>query len=139
MTTAIDTNILIALWNADDALNVAARGSLDEAAERGGLVVAAPVFAELLAAPGRSEDFLDQFFTETGIFVDWDIGEVVWRVAGRAFQRYVTRRKARPEEPRRILADFVIGAHALHNHFQLLTLDEHIYRSSFPQLAIARF
>lgn len=137
MTTAVDTNILIALWNADDVLNMAAQACLDRALERGGLVVAAPVFAELLAAPGRSEDFLDRFFREAGISVDWGISEAVWRVAGRAFQRYVTRRKTRPEEPRRILADFVIGAHALQNRFQLLTLDEHIYRISFPQLAIA--
>jgi hypothetical protein len=46
MTTAID---IIALWN-DDTLNTLARSALDSALGRS-LVIAAPVFAELLAAP----------------------------------------------------------------------------------------
>jgi len=61
MTTAIDSNILIALWNEDDTLKTRARSALDTALMRGSLVVAAPVFAELLAAPARSEAFLDSF------------------------------------------------------------------------------
>src|ERR1022692_4697224 len=72
------------------------------------------VFAELMAAPGRSESFLDSFFEETGISIDWALDESVWRTAGRAFQGYVARRrKQRDAGPRRILADFLIGAHAL--------------------------
>jgi hypothetical protein len=55
MTTAIDSNILVALWNEDDSLNTLARSALDAALGRGGLVIAAPVFAELLAAPSRNE------------------------------------------------------------------------------------
>lgn len=51
MSTAIDSNVLIALWNEDDTLNTQVRSALDNALARGGLVVAAPVFAELLAAP----------------------------------------------------------------------------------------
>src|SRR5258708_39369271 len=77
MTTAIDTNILVALWNEDDSLNTLARSALDDAFARGGLVIAAPVFAELLAAPSRNEAFLDSFCKETGISVDWNLGEAV--------------------------------------------------------------
>jgi predicted nucleic acid-binding protein len=136
MKTAVDTNVLIALWNSDDALNTLARAALDRAADRGALVIAAPVFAELLA--GRTEAFVDGFLRETGIEVDWNLGEGVWRLAGNAFRRYVARRGTqRQAGPRRILADFVIGAHALHNHYQLLTLDERLYRASFQQLPIA--
>ena len=40
---------------------------------------------------------------------------------------------------RRILADFVIGAHALANGCRLLTLDDRLYRSAFPTLAIETF
>lgn len=137
MTTAIDTNILVALWNEDDALNTLARLALDAALGRGGLVIAAPVFAELLAAPSRNETFLDSFFKETGISVDWNLDEAVWRTAGKAFQHFVARRrKQRDSGPRRILADFLIGAHALQNGFRLLTLDNHIYSAAFPRLAI---
>src|SRR5438046_10188907 len=95
MTTAIDSNVLVALWNKDDTLNTQARSALDTALARGSLVVAAPVFAELLAAPGRSEAFLDSFCKETGIAVDWNLNEATWRVAGRAFQQYVARPRTR--------------------------------------------
>ena len=137
MTTAIDSNVLIALWNEDETLNVLARSALDSALGRGSLVIAAPVFAELLAAPSRTEVFLDSFCKDTGISVDWDLDEAVWRAAGRAFQLYVgRRRKQRDSSPRRILADFMIGAHASRNGFRLLTLDERLYRAAFPRLAI---
>jgi predicted nucleic acid-binding protein len=137
MTTAIDTNILVALWNEDDTLNTLARSALDAALGRGSLVIAAPVFAELLAAPSRNEAFLDSFCRETGIAVDWDLHEAVWRAAGRAFRLYVSRRrKQRDSGPRRILANFLIGAHALQNGFRLLTLDDRLYRAAFPRLAI---
>jgi predicted nucleic acid-binding protein len=38
--------------------------------------------------------------------------------------------------PRRILADFVIGAHALRRAYALLTLDDRLYRLAFPRLEI---
>jgi predicted nucleic acid-binding protein len=138
MTTAIDTNVLVALWNRDDALNTMARSALDGALGRGSLVIAGPVYSELLAFPSRDESFLDAFCRETGIFVDWQLGEAVWRAAGRAFQGYVRRRRPRNSGPRRILADFLIGAHALQNGFRLLTLDDGLYRAAFPRLAIVR-
>jgi predicted nucleic acid-binding protein len=55
-----------------------------------------------------------------------------------AFQAYAARRRRHGEAgPRRTLADFVIGAHALQNGFRLLTLDDRIYRAAFPTLKIA--
>jgi len=138
MTTAIDTYILVALWNEDDSLNTLARSALDAALGRGSLVIAAPVFAELLAAPSRDEAFLDSFCRETGISVDWNLDEVIWRTAGRAFQLYVARRrKQRGSGQRRILADFLIGAHAVQNGFRLLTMDHRLYRAAFPRLVIS--
>ena len=44
MTTAIDTNVVIALWDKDSALSLAAQNALDSAFNRGTLVAAAPVF-----------------------------------------------------------------------------------------------
>jgi predicted nucleic acid-binding protein len=133
MSTAIDTNVLVALWDKDDTLNAAAQAALDSALSRGGLFVPAPVYAELLACPGRSEAFLDSFFKDTGIIVEWDLDEAVWRVAGRAFQTYAARRRRqRDTGPRRILADFLIGAFALEKGHRLLTLDDRLYRATFP-------
>jgi predicted nucleic acid-binding protein len=137
MTTAIDTNVLVALWNADDALNTLARSALDAALGRGSLVISAPVFAELLAAPSRSEAFLDSFCEETGISVDWELSETIWRMAGRAFQAYAGRQRTRRHSgPRRILADFLIGAHAMQRGHRLLTLDDGLYRAAFPRLSL---
>jgi predicted nucleic acid-binding protein len=137
MTTAIDTNIIIALWDADPGTTLAARTALENAFHRGNLIVAAPVFAELLAAPARTEDFVNGFFGDTGIAVDWDLSEAVWRTAGRAFRGYAERRrKHRASVPRRILADFLIGAHAAAHGYRLLTLDEHLFRAAFPALSI---
>jgi hypothetical protein len=137
MTTAIDSHIFIAFWDANDALNSLAQSALTAAWNRGSLVVAAPVYAELLAFPGRTEGFLEAFLGETRITVEWEIAEATWRTAGRAFQTYSARRKRQQgSAPRRILADFLIGAHALRNGYRLLTLDSGLYRSAFPRLAI---
>jgi predicted nucleic acid-binding protein len=139
MTTAIDTNVLIALWDADDTLNSAAQSALDAALRRGSLVVPVPVYPELMASPDRSATFLDGFLQDPGISVDWNLGEAIWRAAGSAFQHYAARRrKQRDSGPRRILADFLIGAYARERRCRLLTLDDRFYRISFPDLAIAR-
>lgn len=137
MTTAIDTNVIVALWDTDEATSSAALLALDAALARGPLVVCAPVSAELMAAPGRDEASVDRFFQETGIAVDWNLDEPIWRIAGRAFQAYAARRRKQPgPPPRRILADFLIGAHALRRGARLLTLDAGLYRAAFPSLRI---
>jgi len=137
MTTALDTNVVIALWDKDTTLNQAAQAALERAFRRGDLVVAAPVFAELMAAPGRSEAFVASFLEDTAIAVDWDLDRAVWAAAGRAFQTYAERRrKQRDSGARRILADFLIGAHAQVRGYRLLTLDERLYRAAFPAVTI---
>jgi predicted nucleic acid-binding protein len=137
MTTAIDTNVLVALWDPDPQLNTAVQKALDAAQERGALVISGAVYAELLALPGRMETMLDEFFGATGIRIDWESREQIWRSAGRAFQGYVGRRSRKKEEmPRRILADFFIGAHASVHRHRLMTLDQRLYRAAFPKLEI---
>jgi len=137
MTSAVDSNIFIALWDVDNALHLQAQSILDESLRHGNLVVAAPVYAELLSFPKRTEVFLDYFLKETGINVDWEMKESDWRTAGRAFQRYAARRRKHGDAgPRRILTDFLIGAHALRRGYRLLTLDDRLYRAAFPRLAI---
>ena len=137
MTTAIDTNVILSLWDRDPGLNSAAQSALDAAQSRGSLIVAAPVFAELMACPGRNPTFLNTFFREADISIDWRLDESVWRAAGEAFQAYATRRRRHGATgPRRILADFVIGAHALQKAHALLTLDGRLYRAAFPRLEV---
>ncbi len=137
MTTVLDTNVLVALWTEDDALNKKAQLVLDDARSRGRMVISAVVYAELLAEQQRNEAFVDGFCNDAGIEVEWEVTERMWREAGRAYQGYGgRRRRQRGGGPRRILADFVIGAHALVSGYRLLTLDAGIYAASFPRLAI---
>jgi predicted nucleic acid-binding protein len=137
MTTAIDTNVVIALWDSDPTLSEVAQLALEASFRRGTLVIAGAVFAELMAAPGRSAAFVATFLEETAIGVDWSMDSAIWKSAGRSFQLYAERRrKQRDTGVRRILADFLIGAHASVRGYRLLTLDEGLYRAAFPSLTI---
>jgi predicted nucleic acid-binding protein len=137
VNTAVDTNVIVALWDRDVALSSAVQLALDAASKTGGIIVCAPVFAELLAAPFRDEQFVNRFIADTGLILQWEMSEQVWRAAGRANQALATRRRRQREvEPRRILADFLIGAHASENGHRLLTLDARFYRLAFPKLDI---
>jgi len=137
MTTALDTNVVVAYWGPDPSLNSAVQTALESAFGQGIVAVAAPVFAELVAGPGRSEDFVNAFFEDTGIVIDWELDEAIWRSAGRAFRGYAERRrKQRDFGSRRILADFLIGAHAAVHGYRLLTMDERLYRAAFPSLKV---
>jgi predicted nucleic acid-binding protein len=137
MATAIDTNIIVGLWHHDPAVGGAVEAALEAAFRRGSLVVAAPVFAELIAAPGRTEDFVNAFLSENRIAIDWNLEESIWRAAGRAFQAYAERRRSQGDQgTRRLLADFLIGAHAQVRGYRLLSLDERVYRAAFPELKV---
>lgn len=139
MISAVDTNVIVALWDADEGGHLTALDLLDDAASRGAVVICGAVFGELLACPGRTEEFVDQFLLETEISVDWTTNETIWKTAGRAFSAYAGRRRKKgPEVSRRILADFLIGSHAYENGYSLLTLDDGIYRAAFPKLKIFR-
>jgi predicted nucleic acid-binding protein len=139
VTTAIDTNVIVALWDSESTINRTAEAALEAAFRRGSLVIAAPVFAELIAAPGRTEEFVGAFLEENGITIDWDLSEAIWRSAARAFSAYAERRrKQRDSGTRRLFVDFIVGAHADVNGYRLLTMDERHYRAAFPGLKLEK-
>jgi predicted nucleic acid-binding protein len=121
MTTVVDSNVIVALWDRDDNLNAAAQMALDAALNRGRLVVPAPVFAELMALPGRAESFLDAFFQDTDVGVDWaskNVSGGLRDVPSRAMLG--RRRKQQGRGPGRILDDFLIGAIRCFQRFALV-------------------
>jgi predicted nucleic acid-binding protein len=135
MTISIDSNVISALWNNDDLLNAVVGPILGDLIAREKLVVSGPVFSELMAGPLKDEDSLNMFFRETGISIDWALEEEIWRVAGRAYSGYSQRRiRSGGDSPRRILADFLIGAHSLVRGYSLLTIDYRHYAAAFPTL-----
>ncbi len=136
MRTAIDTNILSALWSKEQLASTVAK-RLGAAKAEGALLIAAVVYAELLAYPNATEPFVNQFVADTGMTVDFHLHESVWKEAGRRFARYANRRrKSAPEGPRRLLADFLVGAHALLQADRLMTLDPTRYKQDFPELKL---
>lgn len=137
MTTSIDSNVISALWNNDDSLNAVSAQILGKRLKHEKFVVSGTVYSELMAGPLKDEASLDMFLSDTGIEVDWVLEEEIWRVAGRAYRGFALRRKnSRADPPRRILADFLIGAHALVRGYSLLTIDYRHYEAAFPTLPI---
>ena len=136
MRTAIDTNVLSTLWSKESlALDIAR--NLGNAKTEGGLVVGAPVYAELLAYPKATESFVNGFLVDTGIDVDFEFQQSLWLEAGRRFARYARRRRRTAHHgPRRLLADFIIGSHALTQADRLMTLDPKRYKKDFPELKL---
>jgi predicted nucleic acid-binding protein len=56
MTTAIDTNVLIALWDIDQQLNSAVQRALDHAQARVALVVSRAIYAEFSPSGTHRKD-----------------------------------------------------------------------------------
>lgn len=136
MTACIDTNVLSALLGAEPNAP-AISGTLNTLRRAGPLVIHGSVYAELLAAPGNKQSHLDSFLRRGQVGVDWETSEAVWQMCGRAYSAYARRRvRSGGGQPRRILADFLIGAYALSLRATLVTLDDTHYRSAYPTLEL---
>lgn len=136
MRSAVDTNIISSLWAGQPASHTA-QGLLLWARRAGGLVICSPVYGELLAREGITAEFVDEFLTSTGIDVEFEMRKEIWQLAGLRFSQYARRRKiATGDGPRRLIADYAIGAHAILRADRLLTFNQRDFRKDFPELTI---
>lgn len=136
MRTAIDTNVLSAIWSKENSLGTILE-KLDQAIAEGALAICPVVWAEAHAYPGISANDIERFLQATDITVDFRLEQQVWQQAAERFRAYATRRrKSNGDSPRRLLTDFLVGAHALVQADRLLTLDAGIYRRNFPELPL---
>ena len=136
MITAVDTNVISTLWSQEPESPWAAE-KLALARAQGGVVICAPVYAELLAHPGNTTLLIEKFLAETSIRVDFDLSEKIWREAARGFSQYARRRRASGGgAPKRFLVDYIVGAHATLSADRLLTLDPGPYTRDFAKLRL---
>ena len=128
MITAIDTSILLDVFLPDERLGPQSMRSLMHAYDRGAILVCDLVYAELVPA-FEDRDTLDGALREIGARLS-PIDTVITYEAGMRWLRY--RRAGGPTK--RIITDFLIGAHAMVASDAFLTRDRGFYETYFPEL-----
>ena len=128
MTTALDTNILIDALTLDAAHHEQSVEWIRTASEAGPIIICDVVLAEL-APTFNSRVIAEHALSRLSVESSPIDSDVAWE-AGRRWGSY--RRAGGPRT--RIVADFLIGAHALLRADALLTRDRGFYGSYFPEL-----
>jgi predicted nucleic acid-binding protein len=135
--TALDTNVLIALWDTRSGMTAVVSRACQQFRTAGPIIICGPVFSELLGFPQRTSAEIHRLLEEDDISVHWQFSELDWLAAGHAYQGYVARRKSSGGgSSRRMLTDFLIGAHASIRGYTLFTLDQSTYSLAFPNLRL---
>ncbi|MCY4093848.1 MAG: type II toxin-antitoxin system VapC family toxin [Gammaproteobacteria bacterium] len=128
MITAVDTNILIDVLFDDQTNRSHSVNLIRRAYNSGAIVVSSVVYAELASAiPDRRE--LDNALAFASITVSL-IDSAAAFEAGRRWRQY--RQSGGPRT--RIIADFLIGAHALLKADRFITRDRGFFSTYFPEL-----
>jgi predicted nucleic acid-binding protein len=130
MITALDTNILLDILVPNEEFYEASANALQESATAGSLVICDIVYAELSIHFGGQRE-CDAFLDGNEIRVQALTREAHF-LAGRAWRTY----RERGGKRTRILADFLIGAHAQTQATRLLSRDRGFYHQLFPSLSL---
>jgi predicted nucleic acid-binding protein len=128
MITAIDTNILLDILVPNENFYEASANALQNAADNGTLVISDIVYAEL-CIHFEAQRECDTFLEGNEIRVQ-ALGREALLLASRAWRTY----RKQGGKRTRILADFLIGAHAQKQAPRLLSRDRGFHRKLFPSL-----
>ena len=130
MITAIDTNILLDILVPNEEFYEVSADALQESATAGSLVICDIVYAEL-CIHFRTQHECDAFLDSNEIRVQALTREAHF-LASRAWRTY----REQGGKRSRILADFLIGAHAQKQATRLFSRDRGFYDRLFPSLSL---
>lgn len=130
MITAVDTSVLLDVFGGDPEFGARSADTLRESIAEGSVIACDIVWAETCASfaePTEAEAAL------TRLRIDFSpLDSSASLACGQHWRAY--RRTGGTRE--RVIADFLIGAHALANSDRLLTRDRGFYRRYFKQLLV---
>lgn len=113
----VDTNVLLDVLGADVEFGERSRAAMERCAAEGVLVLNPVIYAEVSVFIETIEELNE--LLPPSLFRRDAIPWAASFLAGKAYQRYRRRKGAR----KRMLADFLIGAHAAVERFSILSRD----------------
>lgn len=131
MITAVDTNVLVDILEADPDYGPTSREALKRSLLQGSVVACEVVWAEVATAYGTSLKKVTKVFESIGITYSPMTRESALEAA-KCWYRYRKKGGRRI----RIAADFLIGGHALIQSDRLLTRDKGFYSGNFQSLKL---